>query len=175
MVQSSFYKKLLRNLRNARTYIRGIALGVVGERFFSAVFLSLFETIESVFGFTISISDSTLSLIAFIAGYLVITFIHVVLGELAPKSISIQFALKTALICAEPLYWFMRITSKLLDFFVFASNLILKLFGITPALEEAHSSYTEEELKVIIKDSINKGHMEPYESKLIFNILDFTD
>ena len=70
--------------------LASIALGVVGERFFSAVFLGLFEAIESVFGFTISISDSTLSLIAFIAGYLIITFLHVVLGELAPKSISIQ-------------------------------------------------------------------------------------
>ncbi|MHA2502818.1 MAG: hemolysin family protein [Candidatus Kariarchaeaceae archaeon] len=155
--------------------LASIALGFVGEEFFHALFINGFEFLERTVGIEIQIPDATVSLLAFFAGYLVITFLHVVLGELAPKSVSIQFATRTALICAEPLYWFMRSTSWLLDFFVASSNFILRRFGIEPSPDEHHSSYTEDELKVIIRDSIAKGHMEPYESKLIFNILDFTD
>jgi len=155
--------------------LASIALGFVGEEFFTELFTAIFEGIEYVLGIGIFISPQVLHFVAFITGYLMITFMHVVMGELAPKSISIQFAEKAALWCAEPLWIFMKLTSPLLKLFVFASNGLLGLVGVEPTPEEHHQSYSEDELKVIIEDSIRKGHIEPYESRLIFNILDFTD
>ncbi|MEL0164404.1 MAG: CNNM domain-containing protein [Candidatus Heimdallarchaeota archaeon] len=155
--------------------LSSIGLGFVGEGFFEAVFVRFFTNVENTLGLNIFVNETFITALSFLSGYLVITYLHVVLGELAPKSLSIQFATRVALICAEPLYWFMRITSPLLSFFVWSSNSILRIFGVQPAPEEHHESYSEDELKVIIKDSISKGEMEPYESKLIFNILDFTD
>lgn len=155
--------------------LASIALGFVGEPFFSEVFISFFSFIEDVFGVRIFVDHRVLEFVAFITGYLIVTFMHVVIGELAPKSISIQFAERTALICAEPLYWFMVITDPLLKFFVWSSNGLLAIFSISPAEETHKQTFTENELKIIIEDSIQKGEIEEYESKLIFNILDFTD
>jgi CBS domain containing-hemolysin-like protein len=149
--------------------LASIALGFIGERFFSEIIKEFLHWI----GFTMS--DTIISIIAFITGYMIITFMHVTLGELIPKVVSIEFTEKTALWCAEPLYWFMLLTTPLLNFFMFSANNILRLLGV-PIRPETHTQeYTEEELKIIIQDSIKRGEIEEYESQLIFNILDFTD
>lgn len=155
--------------------LASIGLGFVGEKFFHAIILSVLEAFSDVSGIGVNTESRIIDGSAFIMGYLIITFMHVVIGELAPKSISIQFAERTALILAEPLHWFMVLTNPLLRFFVWTSNGLLRIIGVPPAPEAHHQVFTEAELKVIIADSIEKGELEQYESKLIFNILNFTD
>ncbi|MCY3414874.1 MAG: HlyC/CorC family transporter [Candidatus Heimdallarchaeota archaeon] len=149
--------------------LASIALGFVGEEFFIELISGILE------GLTVELDPYRIALIAFFIGYFIISYLHVVLGELVPKSYAIQFAEKTAMICAYPLDYFMKITNPILNFFVWTSNSILKLMKI-PIMSETHSqAYSEEEIKIIIQDSIKHGELEAYESSLIYNILDFTD
>ncbi|MHA2250261.1 MAG: hemolysin family protein [Candidatus Kariarchaeaceae archaeon] len=159
--------------------LASIALGFVGEPFFTELLLLVIHGIDNGFSLGLDVKSfeegGFIHGLAFFTGYMIITFMHVVIGELAPKSVSIQFAETTALWCAEPLYWFMKITNPLLNFFVWSSNRLLSVFKIPPAADTHDIDYTEDELKIIIKDGIKKGEIEPYESKLIFNIFNFTD
>jgi CBS domain containing-hemolysin-like protein len=149
--------------------LASIALGFIGEGFFSEVITEFFHWT----GF--EISATIVSIMGFLIGYFIITYMHVTLGELLPKIVSIQYTERVALICAEPLYWFMFFTAPLLNFFVGSANVVSRIFRI-PVLDETHvQAYTEEELKIIIRESIPKGEIEEYESKLIFNVLEFTD
>ncbi|MDH5401845.1 MAG: hemolysin family protein [Candidatus Heimdallarchaeota archaeon] len=158
--------------------LASIALGFVGEPFFTSVLISLIFGVSDVFNLNFEITPTNLPYIegtAFLVAYFIVAYLHVVIGELAPKSVAIQHVEKTVLVCAEPLYWFMKLTSPLLRFFVWSSNSILKSLKI-PVQDEVHGTvYSEDELKMIIENSIGKGEIEEYESKLIFNILEFTD
>lgn len=150
--------------------LASIALGFVGEEFFISIITAFFDLVGIDF-----LDPNRTYLLAFIIGYFFISYLHVVLGELVPKSIAIQYAESTAKYCAIPLDYFMRITSPLLSFFVWTSNSILRLIRI-PVADETHTQvFSEEEIKIIIEDSIKKGELEEFESSLIYNILDFTD
>jgi CBS domain containing-hemolysin-like protein len=149
--------------------LASIGLGFVGEHFFSDVLKELMHWIG------INLADTIISIIAFTIGYMIITFLHVTLGELVPKTLSIEFTEKTALWTAEPLYWFMVLTTPMLNFFVSSANVFQYILRIPVRTETPSQVYTEEELKIIIRDSIKQGEIELYESKLIFNILEFTD
>ncbi|MCE7736988.1 MAG: HlyC/CorC family transporter [Candidatus Heimdallarchaeota archaeon] len=155
--------------------LASIGLGFVGEKFFHAIILETLGGFSDITGIGINTESRIIDGSAFVMGYLIVTFLHVVIGELAPKSISIQFAERTAMVCAEPLHWFIVMTNPLLKFFVWTSNGLLRMVGVSPAPDTHHQVYTENELKVIIGESIEKGELEQYESKLIFNILNFTD
>ena len=159
--------------------LSSIALGFVGEPFFTELLLFFFHGLNDLLNLGIIVESFEegrfIHGLAFFLGYLIVTFLHVVVGELAPKSISIQYAENTALWCAEPLYWFMKLTNPMLDLFVFSSNKLLGLLKVPPATETHNLDFTEDEMKLIIKSGIERGEIEPYESKLIFNILKFTD
>lgn len=168
---------LNRSLASAQLGITlaSIALGFVGEPFFHSLIIATLEGINDLTGSDINTHSRIIETSAFLIGYFIITFMHVVVGEQAPKYLSIQFAEKTAMVCAEPFYWFMVLTDPLMRFFVWSTNALLALFKIHATDETHQEVFTEDELKVIIADSIEKGELEQYESKLIFNILKFTD
>ncbi|MHA2169188.1 MAG: hemolysin family protein [Candidatus Kariarchaeaceae archaeon] len=151
--------------------LSSIALGFIGEEFFSEVIIVLIHKL----GYESPDNENIITITAFVTGYMIVTYLHVVFGELIPKVISIESTDKTALWCAEPMYWFMFVTEPLLRFFVYSSNMFLKLIRIKVTDEIHGQGYTEEELKIIIRDSIKRGEVEEYESQLIFNILEFTD
>ncbi len=147
-----------------------LGIGFIAEKFFTGILISLMyllgvnlDLISNIEGF------------GFVIGYFLGTYLHVVVGELVPKSIAIRFAEKTALFCAEPLYWFMKTTNWFLYLLIVSSNLVLRLVGIPPAQETFGEVYSEDELKLIIENSIEGGELEEYESKLIYNIFEFTD
>ncbi len=166
-------RKLQRTTSSAQLGITlsSIALGFIGEEFFSEVIIELLHWL----GFEAADNENIITIAGFVTGYMIVTYLHVVFGELIPKVISIESTDKTALWCAEPMYWFMFITEPILRFFVYSSNFFLKIIKIQ-ATDEIHGQgYTEQELKIIIRDSIRRGEIEEYESQLIFNILEFTD
>jgi CBS domain containing-hemolysin-like protein len=90
--------------------------------------------------------------IAFGIGFSVITFLHIVVGELAPKSLAIQKPLPTSLFVGTPLLWFYRISFPLIYVLNNAALWLLRQLGIEPA-SEAERMHSEEELRLLFAAS----------------------
>ncbi|WP_322395641.1 CNNM domain-containing protein, partial [Clostridium perfringens] len=101
----------------------------------------------------------------------IITFLHVVIGELAPKTLAIQFAEKMTLLLASPLYWFGKIMYPFIYALNGASRLLLRLFGVKPAGHE--TVHSEEELKWIVDQSYESGEINQTEMGYLTNIFAF--
>jgi len=119
------------------------------------------------------ISDTLLHTIAFAIAFSIITFLHIVLGELAPKTLALERAEKTALAIALPMaifYRVFRLPIRLLDW---AGTRTVRLFGLHPSGDHA-SIYTEEELRQLIDISRKSGHLEVEQQNLINRVFDFS-
>jgi CBS domain containing-hemolysin-like protein len=142
-----------------------LALGWIGE----PVFAHLLEA--PLKG---RVSDAVLETIAFALAFTLITFLHIVLGELAPKTLALERTEKIALAVARPLHIFYRLflwPIRLLDW---AGTLTVRLFGLHPAAEHA-SIYTQEEIRQLINASREGGHLGADQQKLINRVFDFRE
>ncbi|MBD8036827.1 HlyC/CorC family transporter [Solibacillus sp. A46] len=101
----------------------------------------------------------------------VVTFLHVVLGELMPKTLAIQYAEKMTLILAPPLYWFGKITAPFIKVLNGSAQGLLKIFGVKPAGHD--TVYSEEELKMIVTQSYEGGEINKTELAYLENIFAF--
>lgn len=120
------------------------------------------------------VSETVLHTISFTIAFSIITFLHIVLGELAPKTVALERAEKTALAIALPMQIFYRVfywPIRLLDW---AGTRTVRLFGLHPSGEHA-SIYTEDELRQLIDISRQSGHLEEEEQKLIHRVFDFSE
>src|SRR6478609_2162456 len=147
--------------------IASLALGWVGEDVVSTL------VFKSMHNFGFDISEAASHQVGIIIAFAVITIMHIVFGELAPKSIAIRYPTATTLAISVPLrvfYFIFRPFIRLLNGF---SILVLKVMGIKPISEtEIHS---EDELKLIIAESEEGGAIESSERELIQNVFDFDD
>ncbi|MFO0267752.1 MAG: hemolysin family protein, partial [Cyclobacteriaceae bacterium] len=145
--------------------LASLGLGWIGEDVMSKLVLNLVNAL----GF--EMTEELAHNIALPTAFFLITVMHIVFGELAPKSLAIRFPTQTTLSVSVPLrvfYFVFRPFIRLLNGF---ANLILRLFGIAPVSEqEIHS---EEELKLIIAESEEGGAIESSERELIQNVFDF--
>lgn len=141
-----------------------LGLGVVGERAFH-------KLLEPVVGHARIFSIGLAGLLAF----LIITTLHVVVGELAPKSLAIARNEATAVAVARPIRLFYLVTQPLVDIFNWLGNLLLKPFGIPPAREAGHAPHTEAELRSIVRESAQEGLIERDERKLAERVFTFGD
>jgi len=147
--------------------LASLALGWVGEDVVSQMVLSLVHSL----GF--DIDEETAHSIALPAAFVILTILHIVFGELAPKSVAIRYPTQTTLWVAVPLRIFHLVCRPFIRLLNGFANLILRLFGIKPVSEqEIHS---EEELKLIIAESEEGGAIESSERELIQNVFDFDD
>ena len=105
----------------------------------------------------------------------IVTMLHVVLGELAPKSLAIARTTRTVLVVAPPMRAFYLVTRPLVDFFNWMGNLVLRPFGIPPAREVGHAPHTEDELRMLLAQSVREGLIETYEREFAENVLIFGD
>lgn len=147
--------------------LASLGLGWLGESAIAGLIAPFFKNIVGWDG----VLTHTVSLIL---AFLVITFMHIVLGELVPKSIAIRGAEKAALWTAGPLRVFYRIFFPVIHFFNWIANWILKLWGISPA-NEADLAYTEEELRMLVDASQRHGILGKLEGKLLDNVFEFTE
>jgi CBS domain containing-hemolysin-like protein len=129
--------------------------------------------VNTMNGLGIEFSEGAAHRIAVPVAFTMITILHIVFGELAPKSIAIRYPASTAISVATWLrafYFVFRPFIWLLNGF---AGLLLKIFGIKPVSEtEIHS---EDELRLIIAESEEGGAIEPAERELIQNVFDFDD
>lgn len=148
--------------------IASIALGWVGEATLAKIIHPLFDFLPFVSG---TIATHTLAVaIAFI----VITFMHVVIGELMPKSIALQYPEKTTLLITRPLVLIAKIFTPFIFLLNGFGNWFLKLLRIPPA-HPSHSVHTEEEINMIIEESYKGGVLNETENFILKNTLKFSD
>jgi len=147
--------------------LASLGLGWVGEDVVSKMVMNLIHAL----GF--EISETMAHSIAIPVAFSVLTILHIVFGELAPKTIAIRYPKSTTLSLSIPLRVFFFVFRPFIWFLNGFANIILKVFGIKPMNEtEIHS---EEELKLIIAESQEGGAIEQSERELIQNVFDFDD
>lgn len=147
--------------------LASLGLGWLGEPAIASLLEPLFTSI-------IGQSPILTHTVAIIIAFLIITFLHIVLGELVPKSLAIQRAEATAMGTAGLLKIFYRVFYPTIWALNGLANSLLKTWGIQPA-NEADLAHTEEELRMIVDASQKHGHLDKMEGKLLDNVFEFSD
>ncbi|MCC6242576.1 MAG: HlyC/CorC family transporter [Gemmatimonadaceae bacterium] len=104
--------------------------------------------------------------------FLVITFLHIVLGELAPKSIALAVPEKVSRLVVRPLMVFSRVMSPFIWFLNGTANRLLKLFGVEPASEGGHV-HSPEELRLLVMQARAHGTLDESDSQMLAGVFDF--
>lgn len=147
--------------------LASLGLGWVGEDVMTKLILSAME------GLNLKVDPVLAHRIALPAAFSVITVLHIVFGELAPKTLAIRYPTATTLYTSVPLKAFYFVFRPFIYILNGFANIILKLFGIQPVPHaEIHS---EDELKLIIAESAEGGAIRASERELIQNVFDFDD
>ena len=147
--------------------ISSIGLGWLGE----PVVAKLLEPVMYILGIT---SPAIVHTISFVIAFALVTFMHVVFGELVPKSLAIQRSESVALLVAAPLRMFYYLFYPGMLFFNSTANWILRKFGIQPASEH-EESHSEEELQMLVSESYKGGHLDKNEWRLLQNVFELED
>ena len=118
--------------------------------------------------------ESVSSITSFILAFASVTFIHVVVGELAPKTFAIQKAEEVTLLFARPMILFYKIMYPFIKALNGSARFITGIFGLQPASEH-EAAHSEEELQLIISESYKSGEINQSEYKYVNNIFEFDD
>jgi len=147
--------------------LASLALGWVGESAMHHVIDNLFHSLS------INLAETTVTTISLVLSFLIITVMHIVFGELIPKSIAIRKSEATTMATAVPLRVFYTVFKPFIWLMNLMSNGFLRLIKIHPASEqEIHST---EELQLLVKQSADSGEIEEENYEIIKNAFDFTD
>ena len=146
--------------------LASLGLGWLGEPAVSRLLENLFSAFE--------FNDVVLHSLSFGIAFTFITLLHVVLGELVPKSMAIQDTERYALIVAVPLYTFNKICTPIIWCFDHVSMWILSLMKVRRA-DENEDAHSEEEIKLIIDASQKGGVIDDTESEIIQNAISFSE
>ena len=147
--------------------LASLALGWVGES-------AMHHIIEKIFHyFNFEIAQVSITTISLVLSFLLITVMHIVFGELIPKSIAIRKSEATTMAIAMPLRVFYTIFKPFIWSMNQMSNGVLRLMKIHPASE--HEIHSTEELQLLVKQSADSGEIEEENYEIIKNAFDFTD
>ena len=145
--------------------LASLALGWLGEPAVSKLFEPLFTALN--------VPEAAMHGISVAIGFIIITALHIVVGELIPKSLAIFSTERYALFTAAPLVWFYRITYPVMWLFNSITNGVMRLLGHDVANE--HEVYTGEEIKLLIDESTESGLIDPEQNEYVDNIFDLGD
>jgi len=145
--------------------ISSLGLGWIGEPAVAALIEPVLEPL---------VGPDLIHLIAFALGFSVITFLHVVFGELAPKTIAIAQAERVSLFVAPPMQFFYYVFRPGIYVFNGTANYFTRLIGVPPA-SETDETLTEEEILTVLTRSGTKGHIDSEEVEMIEQIFDLDD
>jgi putative hemolysin len=134
-----------------------LAIGALGEQALARVFDPIFA-----------------SVIAFALAFLIITFLHVVVGELVPKGVALGYSERTALAVSSPVRGFFVVFKPLIWVLQRSSSAILRALGLTPPGGEMEV-YSEAELKMLLSRSREEGEIEEQEQEMLYKVFDFAD
>jgi CBS domain containing-hemolysin-like protein len=163
-------RRLIRNLDATISAIQfgitlaSLGLGVLVEPVFAAL-------LAPVFGWLRVESEAVKHTVAIVVGFLVNTFLLIVVGELGPKTIAIRKTLPVALWTARPLAWFARVTYPFVWLLTHSAQWLLNRFGI-PAASESDRAHSEEELRLLVVASQRHSSATRLGRDIVLNALD---
>lgn len=146
--------------------VTAMGLGVLGEptveRLLSPIFMKF------------DLNESITHLLSFGIAFIVMTYLHVVVGELAPKTFSIQKAEAVALLFSAPIIWFYKIMYPFIWILNGSARILVGMFGLKPASEH-ELAHSEEELRLLLAESYKSGAINQSELKYVNNIFEFDE
>ena len=145
--------------------LASLALGWLGEPAFSAIVRPLLAPL--------GLGDAAISSISIAIGYILMTTLHVVVGEQIPKSFAIFSTERWVLRTAGVLVVFYRITYPIMWVFNSITRTVVRLAGHDP--DNEHEVYTDEEIKLLIDESTESGLIDPAANEYVDNIFDIGD
>jgi CBS domain containing-hemolysin-like protein len=148
--------------------LSSLALGWLGERTLSSLFIQVFSGLVSPFD--VIATHAVAGTIAFAF----ITFLHIVLGELAPKSIALLFPEQTSMWLAGPLIMFARIFTPFIKLLNGAANVLLRLFGLR-APAEAERVHRPEEIEMLAMHAFEHGGLSEEPLDMIRGVFDLSE
>ena len=146
--------------------LASLGLGWLGEPAFATVFRPVFDAL--------GVSDSVAHVLTFIVAFALITALHVIIGELAPKTLAIQRAEDTARYVARPLEGFRVLFSPVIHALNGAGNWLVRRMGVEPASESEMAS-TPEDLQLLIAQGEEGGTIEPEEADMLEGVFSLAD
>ncbi|OGX91736.1 hemolysin family protein [Hymenobacter coccineus] len=147
--------------------IASLILGAVGEEVATEIILNTMSR------FSIAISPAAAHSTAVVVGLIFITILHVLFGELFPKTLAIQRPEAVSLALVLPLRVFYFATLPLTWFLSKASNVLLGAVGVNPA--HGTEAHTSDELRLLLDQSKQSGEIQDSEHELIENVFEFND
>lgn len=145
--------------------VASLALGWVGEP-------AIAELVEALIGGVVP--EALIHTIAFAVGFSIITFLHVVFGELAPKTLSIQRTEQISQIVAWPMKFFRYLFIPGIIVFNGAANKATSLVGVKPA-SDSEETYSEDEIRSVLTNSGNRGQIDDKEVEMIERVFEMDD
>jgi putative hemolysin len=137
--------------------LTSLGIGALGEHALARVFDPVVATV-----------------IAVILAYLILTFFHVVIGELVPKAVALGHSERTAIRVAPPVRAFFAVMGPLIWLLRRSTQFVLGLFGLEePGAEGA--VHSEAELKMLVSESTERGEIEEGEQEMLYKVFDFAD
>jgi len=144
--------------------VTALGLGWLGEPTVAHILEPIFKSWN--------FSETVANTISFIIAFSLVTFLHVVVGELAPKTVAIQKAEQLTLLFSGPIILFYKIAYPFIWALNGSARLVTGLFGMKPASEH-ELAHSEEELRFILSESYESGEINQTEYKYVENIFEF--
>ena len=144
--------------------ISSLALGAIGEPAVSRLLEELFGHVAPGVSTTVSV----------VLAFVVISILHVVIGEIIPKSYTLPRAERVALAVSRPVRVFFVVFGPFIRFLDWLAQLLMRLLGI-PTTDELESAHSEEELRLLVHRSRGVGLLEAAEEEMIGKVFDFAD
>jgi CBS domain containing-hemolysin-like protein len=123
---------------------------------------------------SIGLGETTVNVVSLIIALMFITILHIVLGELAPKTIAVNKAESVLLLTSGPMNVFYKIMYPLIWIVKGLARNLLRIFRLAPA-SELGTAHTEEEIRIIMQESNKSGFIDNTEMTLVDNIFGFVD
>jgi CBS domain containing-hemolysin-like protein len=146
--------------------VTALGLGWLGEPTVEKLIHPLFSALN--------LSESISHILSFIIAFASVTFLHVVVGELAPKTLAIHKAEKVALLLAAPIIGFTKVMRPFIWALNGSAGLLVGIFGLKPESEK-ELAHSEEELRLLLSDSYKKGEINQSELTYVNNIFEFDE
>lgn len=148
--------------------LASLALGAVAEPTMASLMMWAFHAMH------VGISDTVLHTFATATTFLIITYMHIVLGEFIPKALALNVTEKTILACVVPLELMALLFTPFITVLNTSGAWLLKRMGIE-SLPEHHLVYSEDEIKRIVNASHEGGVLEVHEQEMLHKVFAFSD
>ena len=145
-----------------------LALGWLGEPALAHLVHPLFASLPEM------VAPAVTHGAAVALAFLIITFLHVVLGELAPKAIALERAEDVALVVSGPLLVFARVFRPFIHFMNQTGNWVVRQLRLPP-VKPGHSVHSSEEIDMLIEEGQEAGVIQPDEATYARNVFELSD